>query len=442
VSEANPDEIIAGWNDWRRSTGQEIINAAFSLSLDGGQTWEDFLVRPPAGFQTNVEGDPMTAFDDRTGVIWAGAIAFGGSHLYSARKDPGNDAFEDSVVSLSGSLDKNWMAAGPRPNMPDTTRAYVALNVGVLFSDDLGDTWSSPRSLGGGIGFLPRVASDGTLYVSWQTGSLLRIARSDDGGLTFSTFTIATRLDTWGTQDGSRFPGNFRVPPWGTIDVDYDDPDTVYCAYFDTTNIVNGQRNVDNYFTVSHDRGVTWSTPVVVNGDSDPPGDQFFTWIEADKDGYLHLIYNDGRNTVQNDNITNGMFDTYYAFSRDGGDTWCEFRLTPSPWNCNDDGLNRGQQFIGDYLGLSVAGRKAYPAYLDTSNGDPDIFVNVIQLPAPGDVDVDGDADFDDVLLLLGVWGTCGEGDPCDGACPADLNGDGFVGFGDLLIVLSNWTEP
>ena len=59
ASEFNPNVIIAGWNDWRRSGGSEVINAGFSLSFDGGETWTDLLVRPPVGFQTNVEGDPM-----------------------------------------------------------------------------------------------------------------------------------------------------------------------------------------------------------------------------------------------------------------------------------------------------------------------------------------------------------------------------------------------
>jgi len=32
-------------------------------------------------FQTGVEGDPMTAYDNRTGTLWVGAIAFGATHV-------------------------------------------------------------------------------------------------------------------------------------------------------------------------------------------------------------------------------------------------------------------------------------------------------------------------------------------------------------------------
>ncbi len=440
VSEANPNEIIAGWNDWRRSTGNEIINAGFALSLDAGATWTDFLVRPPAPNQSNVEGDPMTAFDPRTGTIWAAAISFsagGNSGIYVARKDPGNPTFNPSVMAItSGGTDKCWMAAGPRPGMPDTTRVYIAFNFGVIYSDDMGDTWTSPVSVGSGIGFLPRVGSDGNLYVAyWNLSTGMRLARSTNGGASFTTHTIATRMDVWGTQDGSRFPGRFRVPPFAYIDVDRNDPTRLYAVYFDTTNVVGGQRNVDLYFTTSTDSGTTWATPTVINGDGMPPGDQFFPWLEADRDGRLHLVYFDSRNTAQNDDTVNGMFDAYYAYSVNGGAAWTEHRLTPSSWNSDNDGLNRSSQFIGDYLGLSVANRRVYPAYLDTSAGDTDVFTNSIQVPVPGDTNGDGIVNITDLLNVLRGWGPCNPM-PCD----ADINGDGVISFPDVVEVLANYS--
>jgi hypothetical protein len=49
--------------------------------------------------------------------------------------------------------------------------------------------------------------------------------------------------------------------------------------------------------------------------------------------------------------------------------------------------------------------------------------------PVPGDIDGDGDADIDDLLALIGAWGTA---DPA-----ADLNGDGVVDVNDLLLLLT-----
>lgn len=388
ASEFNPDVVIAGWNDWRRSTSQEIINCGFTVSFDGGQSWSDFLLRPPAANQTGVEGDPMTAYDDRTGTLWAGGIAFGGNGgLYVARLDPGETTFEPSVMArVTGSADKGWMIAGPRPGEPNSTRLYITYNQGVIWSDNMGQTWTSPISLGGGIGFLPRIGPNGELYVAyWDFGSGMLLKRSLNGGSSFTTHLIATRMDTWGTQDGSRFPGTFRVPPMCYLAVDPNDG-TLYAVYFDTTNIVNNQRNVDLYFTKSTNQGTSWTTPVVINDDGNPPGDQFFPWIEVDESGRLQIVFFDSRHTNQNDGVTNGMFDAYFTFSEDGGTTWNEIRLSPQSWNSNNDGLNRGQQFLGDYLGMAVAGNRAYPAYLDTTLGDPNVYTRVIEFGVTTDI--------------------------------------------------------
>jgi len=389
ASTGRPDVIIAGWNDWRRSTGSEIINAGFSISFDRGATWSDFLLRPPAPFQTTVEGDPMAAFDDRTGTLWGGALAFGGTHLYVARLDPQSNAFNTAVIADSGGgLDKCWMAAGPRLNQPNTTRLYIAYNAGIIWSDTMGDTWpANPVSLGSGIGFLPRVGPNGEVYVAyWDFGTGMLMKRSLNDGASFTTHNVATRLDTWGTQDGSRFPGNFRVPPLLYFDVDMA-TGKLHAVYFDTTNIVNGQRNVNLYYTTSVNQGTSWTAPVVINTDNNPPGDQFFPWLEIDEHGRIHIVFFDSRHTVQNDNVANGMFDAYYMYSEDGGATWHEHRLTPQSWNSNNDGLNRGSsQFIGDYLGLATANNRVYPIYLDTTLGDPNTYTNVITFGEAADL--------------------------------------------------------
>jgi hypothetical protein len=249
ASELHPDRIVTGWNDYRDSPD---IRSGFGVSFDGGQTWTDFLLRPPAGFQASVEGDPMVAHDDRTGTLWAGAISFtSGGGIYVARMNPGDTSFMPSVMAEHGSVDKGWMAAGPGPPMSGGTRLYCAYNLGIIWSKDMGDTWTNPVSLGSGLGYLPRVGPNGEVYVAyWDLGSGVMLKRSLDGGQTFTTHTIAVRMDVWGVQEGSRFPGTFRVPSMTYIDVD-PNSGVLYAVYFDTTNWPGGQANVDMYFTKS-----------------------------------------------------------------------------------------------------------------------------------------------------------------------------------------------
>jgi hypothetical protein len=427
ASELFPERVVAGWNDYREVG---FVRSGFAVSFDGGQTWDDFMLRPPAGFQSSVEGDPMVAHDDRTGTLWLGAMSFfGGGGIYVSRLDPGETEFEPSVMAETGGVDKGWMAAGIRPGLPDTTRLYITYNLGIIWSDNMGDTFTNPVSLGSGIGFLPRVGPNGEVYVAyWDFDDGVKLKRSLNGGASFTTHTIATRMDVWGTQDGSRFPGQFRVPSLNYLDVD-PNTGTLYAVYFDTTNIVDGQSNVDIYFCKSFDQGTTWSTPVVINGDNDQPGDQFFPWIEVDQQGRVHVMYLDSRHTRQNDNVSNGFFDAYYNYSDDGGTTWNEFRLSPTSWS------SAGAGFLGDYSGMAVAGNFVYPVYIQTDSGDQRIYTNIIEfgdVGCPWDCAAGGNGTVStaDLLELLAQWGG-------PGSC--DIDGNGTVSTADLLDLLANW---
>lgn len=435
ATSSNPNAIVAGWNDWRDSGASEVIRTGFSISIDGGLTWQDTLLRPPAGFQTGVEGDPMTAWDDRTGTLFAGGIAFSGGGLYVARKRPGESDFDPAVVARPGSgIDKCWMAAGPLPGVPDSTRVYVGYNQGLIHSDDLGDTWTAPSPLASGIGFLPRVGPDGAIHIAyWDFSFGMRVLSSTDGGDTFDDRLAAERLDVWGTQDGSRAPGTFRIPPLGSLAVNPIDG-SLAMMYFDTTQVAGGQFDLDLYFVRSVDGGANWSDPVVVldDGADEPFADQLFPWIEYDRFGRLHVLYYDTVNDVRPDGSENGQFDAYHAWSLDDGATWRARRLSPQSFNASDDGLDRNQQFLGDYLGMAVAGDAAFPVYLDTAAGDPDIITHRIELPIPGDTGGDGSVGFDDILAVLAAWGPC----PPPGPCAADVDGDGSIGLDDLLFVL------
>ena len=427
AAEPFPDRIVTGWNDWRDSPN---IRSGFGLSFDGGQTWTDFLLRPPAGFEADVEGDPMVAHDDRTGTLWAGAISFGGSGgIYVARLDPGETTFGPSVVAATGPTDKGWMAAGLRFGVPDSTRLYCAYNLGIIWSDDLGDTWTNPIPLGSGIGFLPRVGPNGELYVTyWDFGTGVNLWRSLDGGINFTHHQIAVRMDVWGTQDGSRAPGNFRTPSINYLDVDPNDG-TLYAVYFDTTDIDPGppmRWNLDLYFTKSVDQGTSWTTPVVINQDASPTGDQFFPWVEVDRYGRIHIVYLDSRNVIQDDDGGEGFFDAYYMYSTDGGDGWTEARLTPTTWS------SAGVSFTGDYNGMAVAGDRVAPVYIQMGPGsDENIYTNVIEFESClwDCGDGDGVVGINDLLALLANWG----GSQCD------FDGDGIVGIIDFLRLLAAW---
>ena len=53
-SESNPLELVAAFNDWRQSTqNTEKIRLGVAVSLDGGESWDDSELRPPAGYRSS-----------------------------------------------------------------------------------------------------------------------------------------------------------------------------------------------------------------------------------------------------------------------------------------------------------------------------------------------------------------------------------------------------
>ena len=241
ASDVDPQHIVMTWNDWRDTIGnEERIRLGVGLGLDGGATWSDTLIRPPALFRSDVEGDPMAAFDPRTGTLWVGAISFASNGgIFIARKDQGATFFSQPTMARPDDFaDKGWMVAGQRFNEPDTTRLFIAFNDGLIYSDDMGDTFTDAISLDFGVGFLPRVGPNGELYIAyWDYDETMFLKRDLSGFLSFTTHTIAIRMDVWDLGDTDRIPGTFRVPELLGFDVDRNDG-TLYAVYADTTEVV------------------------------------------------------------------------------------------------------------------------------------------------------------------------------------------------------------
>ncbi|MBX3117599.1 MAG: exo-alpha-sialidase [Fimbriimonadaceae bacterium] len=380
AASANGQEIVAGFVDARTDGSYK---SGFSVTSNGGQTWEHIIVRPPAAFQSTTEADPMTAYDPRTNTLFVGAIA-GGKGMYVAKKIPGQNAFTPAVMCrITTGADKGWMTAGPLPGQPNSTRLYIGYNEGMIWSDDLGATWTNPLSMGAGVGFLPRVGPQGELYLTyWEyLGFGIQFRRSFDGGQTWDApVQAATRLATWGVVNYG-VPGIFRNVHNHAMAVNPVNGEIVL-VYFDQTNIVDGRKNLDLYLIKSADQGQTWSNAVRLPfRPLNQISDMIFPWLEFTKDGRLHLMTMDTSfNPGQADGLINGLWDQVYYYSDNAGDTWSQaFRLTPTSWNSANDGL--GGWFSGDYQGMAASDKAMFPVYPDAHTLQHEAYINVIYNP-------------------------------------------------------------
>jgi hypothetical protein len=127
--------------------------------------------------------------------------------------------------------------------------------------------------------------------------------------------------------------------------------------YINWSDQRNGPTDTDVWFVKSTDGGNTWSIPKRVN--DDPPGhQQFFTWMTVDqKTGFIWFVFYDRREH------TDLLTDVYMAVSRDGGETFQNFKVSDTPFSPLQS------VFFGDYTNVSASNNVVRPIWTRLDNG-------------------------------------------------------------------------
>lgn len=377
VNPKNTDHMVAGAN---------IDNMYYST--DGGYSWTVGALSSSYG----VWGDPAIIVDT------AGAWYFfhlanqpGGNwidRIVCQKTDVIGGTWNDGTyMGLDGTKaqDKEWAVVDITNNNIYVTwtkfDSYGSSNpdnksdIHFSRSYDGGDSWSEALRInevsGDCIdddntteGAVPAVGPDGEIYVAWAGPEGLVFDRSLDQG------------DTWLAEDIyiGPFPGGWA----------YDIPGISRCnglpitkcdlsggphhgtIYVNWTDQRNGTDDTDVWIAKSIDGGDTWSEAIRVN--DDPPGrQQFFTWMDVDQvTGYLYFVFYDRRN--YDDHNT----DVYMAVSRDGGDSFINFKISESPF------LPFASTFFGDYTNISAYNDVIRPIWARLEGSDLSIWTAII----------------------------------------------------------------
>ena len=204
--------------------------SGFSTSHDGGRTWTSGFVPAVSDAKAPFTfGDPSLALDRNGNVFYAslGTDAQGNSAVILNKSTNHGSSFgAATVVALDDGSDKEWLAIGPDPTAPARDNLYVtwtsfianargqtvASELWLARSTDGGLTFSSkqlfaPKDDGTNSAFIqfsnPVVdASTGRLYIPFLHFSdvdadNVRVLVSDDGGVTFRllAFNVTGAVD-------------------------------------------------------------------------------------------------------------------------------------------------------------------------------------------------------------------------------------------------------
>jgi len=319
-----------------------------------------------------------------------------------------------------GFLDKPWMSIGPDPDNRNREIIYVgfvhfetfydiiymgelplllplelATTIRLVRSTDEGRTWSDPvavsptvrRSYGsvdsaegpeGGSdrvlqGVYPAVDPNGTVYVAWLDSTdddsmegigEIHVAKSTDGGLTFTDDTIASVFNEIPFRPRN---ANFRFWSSSFPRLVAGPKGELYIVYT-ARPPEKPQDDGDIFFIRSLDQGATWSRPIALNAD-EHSALQFFPEMAVAPDGSIHVMWGDTR-----DDPTNLRYHIYYTESTDQGETWGfeieELSIREGDTRVSDFASNPnrgfpGGRFLGDYFAIEATSEDVFMVWSD-----------------------------------------------------------------------------
>jgi len=388
IDPANTKRIVAGANI-----------SSFYYSNDGGVTWGDGQLTSEAH---GVWGDPCLVVDtmgyyyffhlanpplgswiDRIvcqrstdgGLTWNDGTAFG--------KD--NNKAQDKEWAVIDRATNTIYVTWTQFDEYGSTNPLDSTNILFVRSTDQGLSWSTPvrinKQAGDCLdsdntveGAVPAVGPEGQIYVAWAGPLGIMFDRSADGGSTWLANDIFVSDIPGGWDFG--IPGISRCNglPVTCCDIS-NGPDrgTIYVNWSDQRN---GETDTDVWLCRSNDGGNTWSSPIRVNNDL-PGKQQFFTWMAVDQaTGYLWFVFYDRRS------YTDMKTDVFLALSKDGGNTFTNFKVSETPF------IPTSNVFFGDYTNISAHNNIIRPIWARLHNSQLSVWTAILDSTMVGIPDV------------------------------------------------------
>ena len=359
---------------------------AYQTTLPFNAFWGGSTLHP--------DGAIDVSYSDDMGQHW---VKGNGGH--DLEKSPNSSVMQGAHVE-----DKQWIAVNDIVGSPFQDHVYSTwdviddggiIKIRVAVSRDRGQTFSKPITLtspsqSGPINNSGYTSIDaaGNVYLAYESDpangvgpSSVFVTRSTDDGVDWGPFVQAATFTPQDPLPNTTFrvgiPLSFAASPTY--------PGHLYVAY----ESWNGT-SMDVFFTQSTDGGLTWSTPVKVN-DNTNAADEFQPQIAAGSNGAVAMAFYDRRSSCPNDpsvlpaNVgrTNFCIDVSLQPFKDSGSgavpAGGNVRISSFTWDPQEPGQSVGGlsqlpcsdafcgvTFIGDYFGLAVSDHNIYALSVST----------------------------------------------------------------------------
>ena len=355
INSKDPSIIMAGSN----------INRLF-ISQDTGRTWVNTSLTSNYG----VWGDPAIISDTAGDFYFLHLSNPSDGHwidrIVSQKYITDQQIWtNDTFIGLDGrpdyAQDKEWIAVDRSNNnlyvtwtqfdkygsaLPEdssnilfsrSTDGGVSWSQAIRINETPGDCIDSDNTTEGAV---PCVGPNGEVYVSWGGPDGLVFDKSTDGGITWLANDIFVDDIPYGWDYD--VPNINRCNGLPVTDCDISGGQYNGNIYINWTDQRNGDHNTDVWLAKSSDAGNTWSSPIRVNNDTTETH-QFLTWMDVDQStGYIYFVFYDRRR------FTDAMTDVTLAISKDGGQTFENYRISELAFMPNSN------VFFGDYTNISV----------------------------------------------------------------------------------------
>lgn len=377
-----PSIFIHPLKDQLVFAGSNINN--YYRSVNGGKSWKKSSMVSSLG----VWGDPVL-FADSSGTVYFSHLSkTPGKQNYEyidrivvQRSTDQGKNFEDGVgVGYNGAKaqDKQWMSSDDHSkrfkgrvyiswtefdkyeskNPEDHSRIRFSYSTdqgrsfspAITISDTIGDCLDDDNTLEGAT---TTVCLSGKVLMAWSGYENIYVDVSDNGGESWGTDRIIARQPGGWVMDISEI---YRCNGLPFLVTDHSTGKYRGRVYLLWGSHKNG--NADIWLKYSDDEGGTWSEDIQVNNTpADDTSSQFLGHLAVDpSNGYLYTVFYDRRHSENN-----LFMDVYVAVSKDGGNTFENYRITPNSFPAPGKAL-----FFGDYNGIAARNGNVRPIWTQT----------------------------------------------------------------------------